>query len=358
MTDNILAEVQRESAGASTFGKYNFQYHWALCRIIEKHQKNEEYALLIEYHEDVVIADNLDGTKANFEFFQVKNQIKTFTEHELTKRSRGANETLKNSVLGKLLSSCVGTQYDQRITNIGLVSAGGFSLGVNKGLKLDVIRTGDLTAACLQSLTNRINEELGINLLPKHLQFIVPEIQLENQEDYVLAQFVKLVDGMFPGAQCSAVAIYRAIIDEMGRKIRITFDYTGWDRLIDKKSLTSVEVHEVLVINSSHPSVNEIKEDFNRLAQQLGWKTRQIRNIRTKLSQLFLKRTGFMTALDIDIIGLFKASADKINETLFDSEALYIEALLQQAKADGLENKIPDPDEFLVEIIYCLLTSE
>ncbi|WP_340618958.1 DUF4297 domain-containing protein [Xenorhabdus entomophaga] len=358
MIDNILAEVQRESAGASTFGKYNFQYHWALCRIIEKHQKKEEYALLVEYHEDVVIADNLDGTKAHFEFFQVKNQTKTYTAHELTKRSSGANETLKNSVLGKLLSSCVGTQYDQRITNIGLVSSGGFSLDVGKGLKLDVIRMGDLTAACLQSLTNKVNEELGIDLLPKHLQFIVPEIQLENQEDYVLAQFAKLVDGMFPGAQCNAVAIYRAIIDEMGRKIRITFDYTDWDRLMDKKSLTSVKVHDVLAINSSHPSVNEIKEDFNHLAQQLSWRTRQIRNVRTKLSQLSLKRAGFMTALDIDITGSFKASANKVNESLFNSDALHIEALLQQAKTDGLETKVTDPDEFLVEIIYCLLTSE
>ena len=40
MTDNVLAEPQRENAGASTFGKYTFQYHWALCKIIEKHSMN------------------------------------------------------------------------------------------------------------------------------------------------------------------------------------------------------------------------------------------------------------------------------------------------------------------------------
>ena len=358
MSDNILAEAQRESAGASTFGKYNFQYHWALCRVIEKHQKKEEYALLVEYHEDVVIADSLDSDKASFEFFQVKNQIATFTEHSVTKRAKGAKSTLKNSVLGKLISSCVDMQYENRITNIGLVSSSGFSFGIKKDLKLDVIKKGDLTADCLQNLTNKINEELGISLLPESLQFIVPEIKLNNQEDYVLAQFAKLVDSIFSGAQCNAVAIYRAIIDEMGRKIRITLDYTEWSRLIDNKSLTSDKVNEVLVINSSSQSVSQIKEDFNVLSRVLGWRTLKTINVRKNISLLALKRSGFMTALDIYIVNLFRVSANKVDDSLFDSDALYIDALLKQASVDGLENKIPNPDDFLVEIIYCLLTSE
>ena len=62
MEDNPLAETQREIAGASTFGKYNFQFHWALCEIIQKHKYKKEYALLIEYHEDVVIADSLESS--------------------------------------------------------------------------------------------------------------------------------------------------------------------------------------------------------------------------------------------------------------------------------------------------------
>src|SRR5699024_9474680 len=220
--------------------------HWALCRVIEKHHQREEYALLVEYHEDVVIADSLDSEKANFEFFQVKNQKAVFTEHSVTKRAKGSKDNIKNSVLGKLISSCVNMPYENRITNIGLVSSSGFSFGIKKDLKLDVIKIGDLNSDCLQHLTNNINEELNINLLPDNLQFIVPEIRLENQEDYVLSQFAKLVDSLFSGAQCSAVAIYRAIIDEMGRKIRITFDYTDWNRLINKKSLTSDKVNEVL----------------------------------------------------------------------------------------------------------------
>ncbi|WP_311775923.1 dsDNA nuclease domain-containing protein, partial [Serratia marcescens] len=105
MGNNILGHAQRENSGATTFGKYNFQYHWALCKIIEKHKSNSDYALLIEHHEDVVIADSLYGCSAKFELFQVKNTAKPFTSDALTKREEGAKGP-KSSILGKLLSSC------------------------------------------------------------------------------------------------------------------------------------------------------------------------------------------------------------------------------------------------------------
>lgn len=357
MIDNILAVAQRESAGASTFGKYNFQYHWALCNVIEKHHKKQEYALLIEYHEDVVIADNLDGNKANFEFYQVKNQSATFTKGSLTKRVKGKKNTLKSSVLGKLLSSCIGTQYEDRITKIGLVSSSGFSLEIDGGLTLDIISAGNLTSDCLESLTADIKAELDIDLLPEHLQFIVPEVKIENQEDYVLAQFAKLVYNVFSGAQCSAVDIYRAVIDEMGRKGRIQLDYKDWNRLIENKSLTSDEVNKVLEINSHHPSATEIKEDFSILAKELGWRLKKIRDVRKKLSQLSLRRLAFMSALDISIESRFKASADKLKDTSFSNDKDCVEALISQAKSDGLHTEVPDTEDFLAEVLYCFLTS-
>lgn len=73
MNKNPLAVPQREKVGARTFDKYEYQYHWALYRIIDEQKTNNEYALFIELHEDVVIADALDVGVANFEFNQIKN---------------------------------------------------------------------------------------------------------------------------------------------------------------------------------------------------------------------------------------------------------------------------------------------
>ena len=357
MSKNPLAEAQRESAGASTFGKYNFQFHWALCEIIKKHKSKNEYALLIEYHEDVVIASSLDPENAQFEFYQVKNQGATYTPSSLTKRKKGANNTFKSSVLGKLLSSCVNTTYANRIVKIGLVSSSGFSLSIDEGLKLDVIKIGDLSDNDLASLTKNIRDELGIEVLPEHLQFIVPEIQLENQEDYVLAHFARLVDALFPGALCNPVNIYRSIVDEMGRIGRVEYDYKDWARLIDKKSLTSSDVQNVIVQYSRHPSIDDLKSAFDDLANDLGWRSKQKRQFKSKLTLLALRRAGFMSALDIEITNSFKRSHSKISEDVYADDSSYVDALHQQAIDDGLLSKVNDPEELLLEVIYSFLTA-
>ncbi|MGR5330829.1 DUF4297 domain-containing protein [Photobacterium damselae] len=355
MVDNPLAEAQRESAGASTFGKYNFQFHWALCEIIKKHRDKKEYALLIEHHEDVVIADSLDADKAQFEFYQVKNQIVKYTPTSLTSRKKGANNTFKNSVLGKLLSSCINTNYEDRITTIGLVSSSGFNLNLDKGLKLDVIKVGDIAESDLASLTQHIDNELGIKVLPEHLQFIVPDIQLKNQEDYVLSHFARLVNVLFPGAFCNPVNIYRSVVDEMGRIGRVEYDYKDWARLIEKKSLTSSEVHNVLTQHTTHPCVDDLKSAFDDLARDLGWKAKQKRTFKSKLALLALRRAGFMSALDIEITHMFKQSHIKVDENNYDDDITYLEALRKQAIEDGLLVKANDQDELLLEVIYCLL---
>jgi len=355
MEDNPLAIAQRESAGASTFGKYNFQFHWALCEIIKKHKHKKEYALLIEYHEDVVIADSLDSSKAQFEFFQVKNQATKYTASSLTKRKKSINGAEKNSVLGKLLSSCINKEYEKRVTKIGLVSSSGFSLGLDKGLKLDVIKVGDITKDDLASLTQDIDNELGIKVLPEHLQFIIPDIQLKNQEDYVLSHFARLVSYLFPGAFCNPVSIYRSVIDEMGRVGRVEYDYKDWARLIDKKALTSTDVHNVITLHTTHPCVDDLKSNFDDLANDLCWKSKVKRTFKSKISLLALRREGFMSALDLDITALFKHSHNKVDENSFDDDSTYIEALSQQAIADGLLLKVNNQDELLLEVIYCLL---
>lgn len=355
MADNPLAEAQRESAGANTFGKYNFQFHWALCEIIKKHEQKKEYAVLIEYHEDVVIADTLNSDLAKFEFYQVKNQKAKFTPDSLTKRNKGKGELLKNSVLGKLLSSCNNKSYENRIERIGLVSSSGFSLDTDNNLKLDVIKVGDIAEDDINTLTENIYDELGIKVLPECLQFIVPEVQLLNQEDYVLSGFARLVDKLFPGAMCNAVSIYRAVIDEMGRIGRLEFDYKDWDRLIEKKSLTSSSVHEVITQHSTHPCVNDIKNDFDDLARDLSWSSIKKRPFKRDLSLLALKRAGFMSALDIEITKSFTESNKKIYGKSFESELAYVNALEEQALRDGLLDKVQGRDEMMMEIVYCLL---
>lgn len=356
MESNILGHAQRETSGATTFGKYNFQYHWALCRIIEKHKSNADYALLIEYHEDVVIADSLFGSSAKFEFFQVKNTGNPFTADSLTKREKGA-KGLKNSILGKLLSSCIGTEYETRITEIGLVSSGGFSFDQKDNkLKLDIITSGDLSVDCLSGLTGKLKSELGIDIFPENLKFIVPKIKLENQEEFVIARFAELVNEIFPNSHCNAVNIYRAIIDEIHRKGQNTYDFTVWEKMVEDKSLTSHTVKDVIAVNTTSPKFEDFEKDFEYLAKSdMKWNTLTYRKMNKKIKQLYLRRVGHASAFDMNIMRIAQQALSNVPEEDYTETSDYIKAVIMKAKELNIESQIPEDDDILCEIIYCFL---
>ena len=356
MDSNILGHAQRETSGATTFGKYNFQYHWALCRIIEKHKSNADYALLIEYHEDVVIADSLFGSSAKFEFFQVKNTGNSFTVDSLTKRVKGA-EGLKNSILGKLLSSCIGTEYETRITEIGLVSASGFSFDQKDNkLKLDIITSGDLSVDCLSGLTGKLKSELGIDIFPENLKFIIPKIKLENQEEFVIARFAELVNEIFPNSHCNAVNIYRAIIDEIHRKGQNTYDFTMWEKMVEDKSLTSHTVKDVIAVNTTSPKFEDFEKDFEYLAKSdMKWNTLTYRKMVKKIKQIYLRRVGYASAFDMNIMRIAQQALSNVPEEDYTETSDYIKAVVMKAKQLNIESQIPEDDDILCEIIYCFL---
>lgn len=356
MESNILGHAQRETSGATTFGKYNFQYHWALCRIIEKHKSNADYALLIEYHEDVVIADSLFGSSAKFEFFQVKNTGNSFTVDSLTKRVKGA-EGLKNSILGKLLSSCIGTAYETRITEIGLVSASGFSFDQKDNkLKLDIITSGDLSVDCLSGLTGKLKSELGIDIFPENLKFIIPKIKLENQEEFVIARFAELVNEIFPNSHCNAVNIYRAIIDEIHRKGQNTYDFTMWEKMVEDKSLTSHTVKDVIAVNTTSPKFEDFEKDFEYLAKSdMKWNTLTYRKMVKKIKQIYLRRVGYASAFDMNIMRIAQQALSNVPEEDYTETSDYIKAVVMKAKQLNIESQIPEDDDILCEIIYCFL---
>ncbi|MBK8816696.1 MAG: DUF4297 domain-containing protein [Methylococcaceae bacterium] len=94
MNNNPLAVPQREKSGAITFGKYCYQYHWALCRVIDSQMDNTEYALFMELHEDVVIANSLDVNIARFEFNQVKKYRNAKIQHRQSYKNKKRREKL------------------------------------------------------------------------------------------------------------------------------------------------------------------------------------------------------------------------------------------------------------------------
>jgi len=293
---NPLLAVQREKAGSETFEKYSYQYHWALYRILNDHAKVNEYAVFVEFHEDVVISDSLDSTKAKFEFNQVKTTKGRFTTHKLVHQKKN-----EKCVLGKLISSSLDKAFKDRITELNLVALNDFSLSLKKeGLRLNKIRLEDLAEAQFKELEDEIRKEMGITSLPSNIQFIVPDLSEKNFQNDVIASIAKLVSNLFPNSHSSPVDIYRLLIDEINRKGKVTYDFTKWDDLLKNKALTSVSVTEVINSFTMIKGEEKVEMEFYNICSEIKLNSINSKMLKRSFDRYRNKRISNSSTLQMD----------------------------------------------------------
>ncbi|WP_115540233.1 DUF4297 domain-containing protein [Xanthomonas campestris] len=245
---NPLAAAQRENAGAKTFEKYEYQYHWALCRILGAHEEFDDYVVFIELHEDVVLATSTDKSLAQFEFNQVKNVgTGPWNQNKLTSIPKSSSKKIKNSILGKMLQGVHKKPFVDKLKSLDLVATCGFKLPPKvSGLNLSVISIGDLHDDCLKDIQTAIDKELGNYIIPKKLRFITPDLATFGFQDVAIGRISKLVDAKAPGTMCNASTIYRVLIDDLHRKGMVAFDFTEWSALLKNKGTTYGDVERVI----------------------------------------------------------------------------------------------------------------
>jgi len=297
---NPFFEPQREKAGSQTKDKYNYQYHWALYKVLNEHQSRKEYAVFVELHEDVVICDSLNAEDVNIELNQVKTTAKNMSYTELTKLKKKVKGT---SVLAKLVDNTNSKSYSSKIKNLNLISVYPFTLELKKnGVQLEKITLEDLSDSQLKKLEEAIKNELGSELsLPKNLQFVVSNLSEKNYQNDVIASISKLIEKMYPESYCKPNDIYRLLIDEIDKKGVVTYDFAKWDDLLSKKALTSVTINNVINQYTNIKNEDLINSDFNTIADELGLAVIIRKQLKNGFNKYRLKRLGNSSVLQLEI---------------------------------------------------------
>lgn len=291
---NPLLGTQREKVGAVTFEKYLYQYHWALFRILQEHGNQKEYAVFIELHEDVVVANALDEERAAFEFNQVKTNKAAFTAKNLVKLKNGS------SVLGKLISSSAAKPFKDQVSSLNLVSVKEYSLKLKSDLDLDDICVEDLHDETLNTLTSAIKTEIGVDQLPPNLHFIVSGLSSNQFQDLVIAEIAKVINNLFPGSNCNSIEIYRALYDEVTRKGIVTTDFTNWNSLLRNKALTSVTVSQVINQFTSVKDEGYIQGKLSTIIAELGLNSISGKALERSFTRYRQARLGNRSMLQLD----------------------------------------------------------
>ena len=272
---NPLAAAQREKAGAQTFEKYKYQYHWALCRILGAHVSDDDYVVFIELHEDVVFATSTDESLAFFEFNQIKNiSSDSWNTKKLTSVSKTTTKKVTNSILGKMLQGVRDKPFVDKLKSLDLVATCGFNLpSKTDGLKLSIITIGDLHEDCLKDIQTAIDKELGSYPIPKVLRFITPDLPPSGFQDFTIGKISNLVDLKAEGAMCNASTIYRVLIDDLYRKGTVSFDYKDWNSLVKYKGTTHGDVERVISSYTEKKGFEVFENDLADILNDLELKS-------------------------------------------------------------------------------------
>lgn len=301
---NPLLGGQREKSGSQTFDKYNYQYHWALFRVLSEHDNVKEYAVFVELHEDVVLTNSLDSTKARFEFNQIKTNNKALTSTDIT-RKKG-----DSSILGKIVSNKISKPYSDKIDKLNLVTAKGFSIKLkDPKLELQVISIDDLDDKELEKFKKCLKDELNIDEFPKELRFAKSELSDVQFQSIVIGEISNLITRLYPSSQYNSTSIYQLLFDELKRIGVDTNDYTEWDELLKKKSLTSKQVKEVIESLTSGKNENIINQEFQQICQDLSLNSMQSISLKKDFDRYRQNKFKNKSALQIDI-------ANKISELI------------------------------------------
>jgi hypothetical protein len=57
LLDDLLAKPQRETAGADTSSRFDYQKGWAFCQMLRRHMDGADYLAAFEFHDEVVFLE-------------------------------------------------------------------------------------------------------------------------------------------------------------------------------------------------------------------------------------------------------------------------------------------------------------
>src|SRR5688500_325414 len=71
--EQLLRVKPRENSGPRSANRFEFQRTWAFCLLLNLHRSSEDYAILLDFHDDVLVLDSATNP-TGVDFFQIKTK--------------------------------------------------------------------------------------------------------------------------------------------------------------------------------------------------------------------------------------------------------------------------------------------
>lgn len=333
LKDKLKTIKPRENAGSMASNRFDFQKNWAICKLIELSNLNEDFVLAFEFHEDIIIFDSSENPDF-IDFYQIKTKnsgkfnLSALLKKQLQKNGNG------NSILGKLFNNKL--NFEEETKSLNLVSNTFFSFKDVHNSKKENICCNDLRYEEKQIITKTINSELNISCIDdflKVLNFNVTDLTIEHHNEITSSKLNKLIEQKYTSdIKYNPSLAYRTIFDEIKRRNNIEKTPNNFEELIKYKAVT--------------------KADFDKFLHIVITEPNKISLLKTKIFNV-LDNNGINTSERIKLNGSWKdveIELLKINNNFFIKTKTIIGKIIIDNE-DLLDNNIIDS----IDLIYSQL---
>lgn len=264
LRDALLTHKPRETSGGPSANRYAFQRTWALCHALQLHESRQDYVLVLEYHDDVLVLDRLiDPTRADF--FQVKTKktgvwsLKKLLQIESKRKDKenpdtnahavGSAQATPRSILGRLIDHV--RTLSPHVASLNLVSNAPFKVTLSAApLSEDreSFVAADLDTAEASTLAQRLREELGLAEDPDWgtVGFTVSSISLLDHQTHGIGKLSALLDKRLPDGKFAVRPLFKTLADEIEVRSNCEWQPTSYEELSKKKAITRDQIEQYL----------------------------------------------------------------------------------------------------------------
>ena len=281
LLEEMLKKPQRETAGADTNLRFDYQKNWAFCEMIKKHLEGADYLVAFEYHDDVVFMEP-DDAPQNVDFCQVKTKkaSSSVTLGFYLTRAK-AKEGRKPSILGKMYENFDGICTGHKVKTV-LVSNVPFSFcGSNS-------RATDLKASDVEKIKEKLSDELSdfdeerLN----NVYFLTAGVSLDAMQSFLMGEVSELFKmELGEGHGVNMHAWTRLVQDEINRKNNVdsetisSTDDLKAKKCVDRKFLSKT-IHLAANNTTRAPDMTLVNAEL----KEAGWVAVDLMKMRKKIS--------------------------------------------------------------------------
>jgi hypothetical protein len=242
-TDLVSTPLREKGATGS---RYDFQTMWGLALLFQQHGTNDDYAIIFEFHDDVVLLDSATNP-GSVRFYQIKSKatnggwsLTSLIKREKVKTKDGVKE--KPSHVDKMFDNV--DKFQSAVLSADFVSNQlcGFNATKNS-FRLDECSSDDfkkIVASVQQAYPSATETQIGL------LGFQHTDLSLGDVVSHTKGKLQTFIAERLGTVWFSPEAVYQAIADECRRKANFSGDTSSLQQVIREKGLTKANVQEWL----------------------------------------------------------------------------------------------------------------